>query len=123
MGVGSGGDVEMHEADATLSSSQPPVTTDQPSSTNPTPTPSTDPPTFTSQELRSYRSGLFFVSSGYDGYVKIWSADDWQMIRALSADGGKVMSVDVTSGYGGYGGTMIASGTYNRNFQLFSCEE
>ncbi|TFK29654.1 U4/U6 snRNP-specific spliceosomal protein [Coprinopsis marcescibilis] len=64
-----------------------------------------------------YRSGLFFASSGYDGLVKIWSADDWQLLRTLSTDSGKVMSVDISSD-----GNMIASGTYNRNFQLFAPE-
>ncbi|ESK96502.1 u4 u6 small nuclear ribonucleoprotein prp4 [Moniliophthora roreri MCA 2997] len=72
---------------------------------------------FTAEEWR-YRSGLFFASSGYDGLVKIWSADDWQLLRTLSTDAGKVMSVDIASD-----GNMIASGTYNRNFQLFAPEE
>ncbi|KAJ7043617.1 U4/U6 snRNP-specific spliceosomal protein [Mycena alexandri] len=65
-----------------------------------------------------YRSGLFFASAGYDGLVKLWSADDWQLLRTLSTDAGKVMSVDVSSD-----GKMLASGTYNRNFQLFSPED
>ena len=65
-----------------------------------------------------YRSGLFFASSGYDGFIKLWSADDWQLLRSLPTDAGKVMSVDVSSD-----GDMIASGTYNRNFQLFAPEE
>lgn len=44
-------------------------------------------------------SGSFLVSSSFDGYVKVWSADDWQQVRALSNDqSGKVMSVDVSSG-------------------------
>jgi U4/U6 small nuclear ribonucleoprotein PRP4 len=44
-------------------------------------------------------SGSFLVSSGYDGYVKIWSADDWQLVKSMTSDaGGKVMSVDVSSG-------------------------
>ncbi|KAJ7890542.1 U4/U6 snRNP-specific spliceosomal protein [Mycena olivaceomarginata] len=59
-----------------------------------------------------YRSGLFFASAGYDGLVKLWSADDWQLLRTLSTDAGKVMSVDVSSD-----GKLLASGTYNRNFQ------
>lgn len=70
------------------------------------------------EEEWRYRSGLFFASSGYDGLVKIWSADDWQLQRTLSTDAGKVMSVDISSD-----GNMIASGTYNRNFQLFAPEE
>ncbi|KAJ7658122.1 U4/U6 snRNP-specific spliceosomal protein [Mycena rosella] len=65
-----------------------------------------------------YRSGLFFASSGYDGLVKLWSADDWQLLRTLSTDAGKVMSVDVSSD-----GKLLASGTYNRNFQLFSPDD
>ncbi|TFK65587.1 U4/U6 snRNP-specific spliceosomal protein [Pluteus cervinus] len=62
-----------------------------------------------------YRSGLFFASAGYDGLVKLWSADDWQLLRTLTTDAGKVMSVDVSSD-----GNLLASGTYNRNFQLFA---
>ncbi|KAK0467004.1 U4/U6 snRNP-specific spliceosomal protein [Desarmillaria tabescens] len=72
----------------------------------------------TAKEEWDYRSGLFFASSGYDGLVKIWSADDWQLLRTLSTDAGKVMSVDISSD-----GDLIASGTYNRNFQLFAPEE
>lgn len=70
------------------------------------------------QEEWSYRSGLFFASAGYDGLVKIWSADDWQLQKTLTTDAGKVMSVDISSD-----ATMIASGTYNRNFQLFGLED
>jgi U4/U6 small nuclear ribonucleoprotein PRP4 len=65
-----------------------------------------------------YRSGLYFASSGYDGLVKLWSADDWQLLRTLSTDGGKVMSVDLSND-----GKYLASGTYNRNFQLFARED
>jgi U4/U6 small nuclear ribonucleoprotein PRP4 len=70
-----------------------------------------------SEEWR-YRNGLYFASAGYDGLVKLWSADDWQLLRTLSTDAGKVMSVDLSRD-----GKMLASGTYNRNFQLFSPEE
>ncbi|KAJ3994098.1 U4/U6 snRNP-specific spliceosomal protein [Lentinula boryana] len=72
-------------------------------------------PTFTPEEEWSYRSGLFFASAGYDGYVKLWSADDWQLLRTLTTDSGKVMSVDISSN-----GHMLAAGTYNRNYQLYS---
>ena len=77
-----------------------------------------DPPEqpITEEEWR-YRSGLFFASAGYDGFVKLWSADDWQLLKRLTTDAGKVMSVDVSSD-----GSMLASGTYNRNFQLFAPE-
>ena len=64
-----------------------------------------------------YRSGLYFASAGYDGLVKLWSADDWQLLRTLSTDAGKVMSVDLSTD-----GKLIASGTYNRNYQLYTPE-
>ncbi|KAF9530421.1 U4/U6 snRNP-specific spliceosomal protein [Crepidotus variabilis] len=70
------------------------------------------------REEWKYRSGLFFASAGYDGFVKLWSADDWQMVKKLTTDAGKVMSVDISSD-----GKMLASGTYNRNFQLFAPED
>ncbi|KAJ4469528.1 U4/U6 snRNP-specific spliceosomal protein [Lentinula aciculospora] len=79
------------------------------------PDPGASAPTFTPEEEWSYRSGLFFASAGYDGFVKLWSADDWQLLRTLTTDSGKVMSVDISSN-----GHMIAAGTYNRNFQLYS---
>ncbi|CEQ40267.1 SPOSA6832_01870, partial [Sporobolomyces salmonicolor] len=61
-------------------------------------------------------SGSFLVSSGYDGYVKIWSADDWQQVRALSNDqSGKVMSVDVSSD-----ARFIVSGQYDRSYKLWA---
>lgn len=44
-------------------------------------------------------SGSFLVSGGYDGVVKIFSADDWQQVKMMKSDGaGKVMSVDVSAG-------------------------
>ncbi|KAI0322773.1 U4/U6 snRNP-specific spliceosomal protein [Amylostereum chailletii] len=64
-----------------------------------------------------YRPGLYMASAGYDGVVKLWSADDWQLLATLQTDGSKVMSVDLSSD-----SKMLASGTYNRNFQLFSPE-
>lgn len=68
------------------------------------------------QEWR-YRPGLYFASAGYDGFVKIWSADDWQLLTTLQTDGSKVMSVDLSTD-----SKLLVSGTYNRNFQLFACE-
>jgi len=62
-----------------------------------------------------YKSGLYLASAGYDGLVKIWSADDWQLQRTLPTDAGKVMSVDISSD-----AKYIASGSYNRSYQLFA---
>ncbi|KAG8928497.1 hypothetical protein FRC01_005858 [Tulasnella sp. 417] len=64
-----------------------------------------------------YQTGLYFISSGYDGLVKIWSADDWHQVKALSTDAGKVMSVDISND-----GSFIASGSWNRSYQLFAGE-
>ncbi|GAA5959596.1 hypothetical protein JCM3765_007210 [Sporobolomyces pararoseus] len=64
-------------------------------------------------------SGSFLVSSGYDGYVKIWSADDWQLVRSLSNDSsGKVMSCDVSSD-----ARFIVSGQYDRSYKLWATSD
>ncbi|KZT57629.1 WD40 repeat-like protein [Calocera cornea HHB12733] len=63
-------------------------------------------------------SGLYLASAGYDGFVKIWSADDWQLLRSLPTDAGKVMSCDFSKD-----GKFLASGSWNRSFQLFSTEK
>jgi len=68
------------------------------------------------QEWR-YRPGLYFASAGYDGLVKLWSADDWQLLLTLQTDGSKAMSVDLSTD-----SKLLVSGTYNRNFQLFASE-
>ncbi|EMD38941.1 hypothetical protein CERSUDRAFT_47016 [Gelatoporia subvermispora B] len=78
----------------------------------------TDNSTPDAKEEWKYRSGLYLASAGYDGFVKLWSADDWQLLRTLPTDGGKVMSVDLSND-----AKYLASGTYNRNFQLFAPEE
>lgn len=70
------------------------------------------------EEEWQYRSGLYLASAGYDGFVKLWSADDWQLLRTLPTDGGKVMSCDLSSD-----AKLLASGTYNRNFQIFAPED
>lgn len=60
------------------------------------------------------RSGLYFATAGYDGLVKIWSADDWQLVKSLRGDAGKVMSVDISSD-----GQYVASGEWARTFKLW----
>ncbi|KAH8929667.1 WD40 repeat-like protein [Atractiella rhizophila] len=63
--------------------------------------------------------GLYLASSGYDGMLKIWSADDWQLVKALSSEaGGKVMSVDMSSD-----GKFMATGEWGRTFKLWSAED
>ncbi|CAG7847462.1 U4/U6 small nuclear ribonucleoprotein Prp4 AltName: Full=U4/U6 snRNP 60 kDa protein; AltName: Full=WD splicing factor Prp4 [Serendipita indica DSM 11827] len=69
------------------------------------------------QVYEKYRSGLFFASSGYDGQVKIWSSDDWQLVKSMKLDVNMVMSVDITGD-----GQLIATGDHGRNFQLYAAE-
>jgi len=77
----------------------------------------TDPTPPTSGDDSRFTNGMYLASSGYDGLVKIWSVDDWQLARAMSTDAGKVMSVDISPG-----GTYVASGSWNRSYQLFARE-
>lgn len=74
------------------------------------------PPLQTGRNAK-FADGIYLVSSGYDGLVKMWSADDWQLTKTLSTDAGKVMSVDMSPG-----GQYIASGSWNRSIQLYSPE-
>lgn len=60
------------------------------------------------------RSGLFLVTAGFDSNVRVWSADEWNLVRNLPTDAGKVMSVDVSAD-----GRFIASASYSRSFHLF----
>ncbi|THH05048.1 hypothetical protein EW145_g5074 [Phellinidium pouzarii] len=73
--------------------------------------------TVDAEQDKRYRSGLYFASAGYDGLVKLWSADDWQLLRTLTTDAGKVMSIDLSED-----SKYLVSGTYNRNFQLYEPE-
>ena len=63
------------------------------------------------------KSGLFLVTAGFDCNVRIWSADEWSLIRNLATDAGKVMSVDVSAD-----AKFIASASYSRSFHLFGGE-
>lgn len=59
------------------------------------------------------RSSMYLATAGYDGYVKIWSADDWQIVRAMHSDS-KAMSVDISPQ-----GDLLASGEWSRTFKLW----
>ncbi|PWN21108.1 WD40 repeat-like protein [Microstroma glucosiphilum] len=64
--------------------------------------------------LKLSTSGMYLATAGYDGLLKIWSADDWQLLRSLSGDNGKVMSCDVHPD-----GQFLASGDWGRTFKLW----
>jgi len=59
-------------------------------------------------------NGMYLATSGYDGTVKFWSADDWQLIKGISSEsGGKIMSVDLSRD-----GKYLATGEWARTFKL-----
>lgn len=64
-------------------------------------------------------NGTYLVTAGYDGLVKLWSADDFQLLRVLDSGSGlpgtadKVMSVDVDPE-----GETIVSGHYGKTFKV-----
>ncbi|KAK5990613.1 putative WD repeat-containing protein [Cladobotryum mycophilum] len=60
------------------------------------------------------KSGTFFVSSGFDRNVKIFSADDWTLVQTLSAHTGPVSSVDYSRD-----GRWIVSGGHDRTVKLW----
>ncbi len=43
-------------------------------------------------------SGWLLVSASFDGTAKIWSADDWKMLKTLKGHEGRVTSVDMSNG-------------------------
>lgn len=60
------------------------------------------------------KAGTFFVSSGFDKNVNIYSADDWALARQLSGHSGNVLSVDVSSD-----SKWIASSGHDRTVKLW----
>ncbi|KAJ1648994.1 hypothetical protein IWQ61_009781 [Dispira simplex] len=58
----------------------------------------TDASAASSQPPSLLSPGVFLVSCSYDGTVKLWSADDWQLITTLSDHNGRVINVDCSSG-------------------------
>ncbi|KAG9231606.1 WD40-repeat-containing domain protein [Amylocarpus encephaloides] len=60
------------------------------------------------------KAGTFFVSSGFDKNINIFSADDWGLVQSLSGHTGNVHSVDVSRN-----GKWIVSGGYDRTVKLW----
>jgi len=57
---------------------------------------------------------FFFVSSGFDKNINIFSADDWSLVQSLSGHTGNVHSVDTS-----VDGKWIVSGGYDRTVKLW----
>ena len=60
------------------------------------------------------KSGTFFVSSGFDNSVKIFSADDWTLVQTLNGHTGPVASVDVS-----HDGKWIVSGGHDKTVKVW----
>lgn len=60
------------------------------------------------------KAGTFFVSSGFDRNVKIFSADDWTLVQTLSGHTAPVASVDYSRD-----GRWIVSGGHDRTVKLW----
>ncbi|CAO3677685.1 unnamed protein product [Umbelopsis ramanniana] len=62
-------------------------------------------------------AGQYLVTGGYDGSVKMWSADDYKLIKSLEGHEGKVMGVDVSND-----GKYVVSSGYDRTFKFWADE-
>ena len=64
------------------------------------------------------KAGTFFVSSGFDKNVNIFSADDWALAKTLSGHSGNVLSVDVSRD-----ARWIASSGHDRTVKLWARDD
>lgn len=64
------------------------------------------------------KTGTFFVSSGFDKNINIFSADDWALAKTLSGHSGNVLSVDVSAD-----ARWIASCGHDRTVKLWGFED
>lgn len=68
--------------------------------------------------LTPKKAGTFFVSSGFDKNVNIFSADDWSLVKSLSGHSGNVLSVDISAG-----AKWIASSGHDRTVKLWGRDD
>lgn len=64
------------------------------------------------------KAGTFFVSSGFDKNVNIFSADEWALAKTLSGHSGNVLSVDVSAD-----AKWIASSGHDRTVKLWGRDD
>jgi U4/U6 small nuclear ribonucleoprotein PRP4 len=69
-------------------------------------------------EVQPKKAGTFFVSSGFDKNVNIFSADDWALAKTLSGHSGNVLSVDISGD-----AKWIASSGHDRTVKLWGRED
>ncbi|KAL8791005.1 MAG: hypothetical protein Q9195_006079 [Heterodermia aff. obscurata] len=68
--------------------------------------------------VRPKKAGTFFVSSGFDKEVNVFSADDWARVKGLSGHSGNVLGCDVSRD-----GRWIASCGHDRTVKLWGMED
>ena len=69
-------------------------------------------------DVQPKKSGTFFVSSGFDRNVNIFSSDDWALAKTLSGHSGNVLSCDVTRD-----ARYICSSGHDRTVKLWSRDD
>ncbi|PIG82166.1 pre-mRNA splicing factor [Aspergillus arachidicola] len=70
-----------------------------------------------STHVQPRKSGTFFVSSGFDKNVNIFSADDWSLVKSLSGHSGNVLSTDISDD-----AQWIASCGHDRTVKLWGID-
>lgn len=68
-------------------------------------------------DVQPKKSGTFFVSSGFDKNVNIFSGDDWALAKTLSGHSGNVLSCDVSRN-----SKWIASSGHDRTVKLWGTD-
>ena len=63
-------------------------------------------------------AGTFFVTSGFDKNVNVYSADDWALVKTLSGHSGNVLSCDVSQD-----AKWIASCGHDRTVKVWGTDE
>lgn len=69
-------------------------------------------------QMKPKKAGTFFVSSGFDKDVNIFSADDWAKVKSLSGHSGNVLGCDVSRD-----GKWIASCGHDRTVKLWGMDD
>ena len=69
-------------------------------------------------EVTPKKAGTFFVSSGFDNNVNVFSMDDWALVKTLSGHSGNVLSTDISAD-----GKWILSSGHDRTVKLWGMED
>lgn len=69
-------------------------------------------------DVQPRKAGTFFVSSGFDKNVNVFSADDWALGKQLKGHSGNVLSVDVSQD-----SRWIASSGHDRTVKLWGRDD